>query len=212
MRQAVVTFDEGVMAEWGFAAFQDAGIRDAEILSCEGSRGVIRVHVEERPDEERLDANDTIEWWEAVASRESEFVYLVEGAAERDPDSCVDVGRLPRTERVEVDDYGFTLTYTGRQAELGEMIAELEADGTDVTLRQLRGYRVDDSPLDRLTERQRDVLRVAFECGYYDVPREASTEEVAAAVDLDDSTVSEHLQRAERNLLAAVLGGAPEPG
>lgn len=41
--------------------------------------------------------------------------------------------------------------------------------------------------------------------GYYDVPRNASTEEVAAELELDGSTVSEHLQRAERNVLRRVL-------
>jgi predicted DNA binding protein len=50
------------------------------------------------------------------------------------------------------------------------------------------------------------VLRTAHRLGYFAVPREASTAEVAAALGLDDSTVAEHLQRAERNLLDRLLG------
>lgn len=210
MRQAVVTFDDETVAEWGFAAFRDAGLREAEVLSCEGSRGVIRVHVEEQPDAERLDAIDAIEWWEEVSSDGSEHVYLVEGNAAGDPDG--DVDRLPRTEHVAIHDRGFTLTYTGQQTQIRDMIAGFEAEGTDVTLRQLRGYRVEDAPLDTLTDRQREVLQVAFQRGYYDVPRSASTEAVAADLGLDDSTVSEHLQRAERNLIAAVLGYSSDLG
>ena len=38
--------------------------------------------------------------------------------------------------------------------------------------------------------------------GYYEVPREASTADIAAEIDVDPSTVTEHLQRAERNLLS----------
>jgi len=71
--------------------------------------------------------------------------------------------------------------------------------------RIFRNYRVPDPPLGALTDRQRDVLETAFESGYDDVPRRVSTAELAAALDIDDSTVSEHLQRAERNLIAAVL-------
>ena len=39
--------------------------------------------------------------------------------------------------------------------------------------------------------------------GYYDVPRDATAKEVASEVGLDDSTVSEHLRRAERNLVSS---------
>jgi predicted DNA binding protein len=41
--------------------------------------------------------------------------------------------------------------------------------------------------------------------GYYEVPRDVSTNEIAAQLDLDSSTVAEHLQRAERNLLSTHL-------
>ena len=51
MRQAILTFDDETMTEWGFAAFQDAGIRDIEVLSCDGARGVARIHVKDKPDE-----------------------------------------------------------------------------------------------------------------------------------------------------------------
>jgi predicted DNA binding protein len=41
--------------------------------------------------------------------------------------------------------------------------------------------------------------------GFYTVPREATIDEVAAEMDLDGATVSEHLQRAERNILSQQL-------
>jgi len=41
--------------------------------------------------------------------------------------------------------------------------------------------------------------------GYYEVPKQVSSEEIAAELDLDPSTVAEHLQRAERNLLGQLL-------
>jgi predicted DNA binding protein len=57
----------------------------------------------------------------------------------------------------------------------------------------------------RLTARQREVIQTAFDLGYYEVPRAASTETVADELGLDSSTVAEHLQRAERNLLSEQL-------
>ena len=41
--------------------------------------------------------------------------------------------------------------------------------------------------------------------GYYEVPKEVSADDIAAEIDLESSTVNEHLQRAERNLLGRFL-------
>jgi predicted DNA binding protein len=73
-------------------------------------------------------------------------------------------------------------------------------------LEKLRDYRIQETPLDALTDRQQEVLQVAYDLGYYDVPRRSSTAEIASELDVDDSTVAEHLQRAERNLLKTLLG------
>ena len=56
-----------------------------------------------------------------------------------------------------------------------------------------------------LTERQRAALDTAWRCGYYDVPREGSIDEVAAELDCAISTASTLLRRAERELVADVL-------
>ena len=48
-------------------------------------------------------------------------------------------------------------------------------------------------------------MTAAYEMGYYEVPREVSTADVAAELGVDASTVTEHLQRAEHNLLARYL-------
>jgi predicted DNA binding protein len=206
MRQAILAFDEETVAEWGFGPFLKAGLRDAEVLSCEGSRGVTRLHVDERVDPDRLDDLDVVEWWELVEAGDSEYVYVVEACAEGADVPGLDADRLPRTERVSVQEGAFASTSVGSQERLREMVARLEATGVDATLERLGGYRVETTPLDGLTDRQREVLEVAYERGYYDVPRAATTDDVASDLGLHDSTVAEHLQRAERNLVGAVLG------
>lgn len=207
MRQAVLSIDHDTLAEFGFDIFQDAGLRDVEILSCEGPRGVSRIHVEERPDEQRLDDLDTVEWWEHVAAAESEHVYLIEmNVAERLAAKGVDANRLLRAEQAEVQDSGFTVNQAGSQEQLSDMLTDMKEAGFDVSLEKLQDYRVQETPLDALTDRQHEVLETAYGLGYYDVPRESSTVEVAAELGVDDSTVAEHLQRAEHNLIGALLG------
>lgn len=56
-----------------------------------------------------------------------------------------------------------------------------------------------------LTERQREVLRAAFEAGYYNWPREATGEDVASALGITSATFSEHIHAAERNILSVLL-------
>lgn len=208
MRQAVVNIGSDLLADRGFQfeVFQDAGVLDTEILSCEGPRGVLRLHVEEQLDTRRLDAMDAIQWWEQVSSEGSGYVYLIEALDTESRDtSSPDGDRFPRCEELRVTDQGLTLTWAGPQDRLHEELARLETAGTDISLEQLRGYRAQVEPLDLLTDRQREVLEVAFERGYYDVPRQASVQAIAAEFELDDSTVAEHLQRAERNLLGTLF-------
>ncbi|PAU85234.1 helix-turn-helix domain-containing protein [Halorubrum salipaludis] len=56
-----------------------------------------------------------------------------------------------------------------------------------------------------LTERQREVLTVAYDAGYFDHPKGANAGEVAASLDIDRSTFSEHVAAAQRKLLSALL-------
>lgn len=53
----------------------------------------------------------------------------------------------------------------------------------------------------RLTDRQRDVVETGVGLGYYDIPRTASQEDIAAELDCAPSTVAEHLRKAEARVL-----------
>ena len=59
---------------------------------------------------------------------------------------------------------------------------------------------------DHLTDRQFEVVQTAYEAGYYEWPREATGEEVAAELGISSATFSEHIHAAERNLLTALFG------
>jgi DNA-binding CsgD family transcriptional regulator len=210
MRQAIINVRDEDGAALGLAdvmtVFRAAGLRDIEVLSCEGSRGVARIQVDEVIDEQRLTELPTVMWWERVSDSPSGTAYLVEFNARDAPemiDACADDLLPCRT--IDVDDDGFIFDVTGSQEAITDTITAYENAGATVSLETLRDYEHREEPLDALTPRQREVLEIAYEMGYFDVPRSASTEAVAAEFDLDTSTVSEHLQRAERNLLSTVI-------
>jgi hypothetical protein len=57
----------------------------------------------------------------------------------------------------------------------------------------------------RLTDRQLEVLETAHRLGYFDCPRAANATEVAAALGIDPSTLSEHLRAAQRKLVGDLI-------
>jgi hypothetical protein len=61
------------------------------------------------------------------------------------------------------------------------------------------------SPLNRLTEKQREVMMEAYKMGYYDIPRKITSEELAERLGLVGSTVVEHLRKAEQRLMTQLF-------
>jgi len=64
-----------------------------------------------------------------------------------------------------------------------------------------------DSPISRLTDKQRKVLITAYKLGYYHVPKKISSEELARKLGLVKSTFVAHRRKAERRLLDEMLSG-----
>jgi predicted DNA binding protein len=56
-----------------------------------------------------------------------------------------------------------------------------------------------------LTDRQEDALAAAFDAGYFEWPRDATAEEVAAELDISAATLHYHLRRAESGLVSAFV-------
>ncbi|PSQ59718.1 bacterio-opsin activator [Halobacteriales archaeon SW_7_71_33] len=94
-------------------------------------------------------------------------------------------------------------TMTGHAAELSAAVEALPAD-VDVEVLRTGTYRRVARPA--VTELQREALRAAFDVGYYDLPRSADLATVADALDCSTSAASDRLRRAERRLVAGVLG------
>lgn len=63
----------------------------------------------------------------------------------------------------------------------------------------------DDDPVANLSDRQREAVAVALELGYYNQPRGTTHEDIAAELDCAPPTASDHLQKAEANIVSTVM-------
>lgn len=91
--------------------------------------------------------------------------------------------------------------------DLHESLASLreEADA-DVTIEKItRSQSAARSKTDLLSVRQREILELACDRGYYSWPREASLEGLADELEIAKPTVLEHLRKAEAKILNAEL-------
>lgn len=183
-----------------------AGLRDFEELACRGDGAIIQVDVDDRLDEEALDRLEYVDQWELVTIDEASYIYVIGFTAPSLPDEMTDHAEdLVGTCDPTIGDRGATMTFVGSQESIRGVIREYVTAGLSPDLRKLGSYEGKRRAMSELTDRQREVLEMAFEAGYYEVPRQASADEIATRLDVDASTVAEHLQRAERNLLTQHL-------
>lgn len=100
-------------------------------------------------------------------------------------------------------DRGLEVTVFGTNRAIQRAVSDLPAD-IDFTLERLGEYDGDAGRLAGvLTDRQLEVLELAVEEGYYDVPRRTTHRELAETLGVAAGTVSEHLQRIESKLVHA---------
>ncbi|KTG11363.1 bacterio-opsin activator [Haloprofundus marisrubri] len=107
-------------------------------------------------------------------------------------------------------DGSMEITYLGSDVAFRQLF-EATTEMEDVPLRfevvETGDYEPGETSLvSSLTTRQRKVVETAVETGYYRSPREASLEEVADAVGITPSTVSEHLRKIESHVFSTLFG------
>lgn len=207
MREAVLSLGDSELAELGVADLvavaRDAGVVALEELVCHGNASVVRLEVERAIDAGEFDAIEYVTEHERVPSDGDTEQYVVAFTTPAFGDRITEYADdLVGTCDPELAADGATISLVGPQDAIRGTVEEYETAGASLDLERLGTYAGRQDPLDELTARQREVVETAFDEGYYEVPREASTADVAAELGVDDSTVAEHLQRAERNLLA----------
>ena len=84
---------------------------------------------------------------------------------------------------------------------LSSLTKKLEESGCSVQI--LKKARLDKDSL--LTKRQEEIVRIAFEMGYYDHPRKKTLRELSKVFGISPSTLSEIMQRGERKIVRQYL-------
>ncbi|SNZ04285.1 hypothetical protein SAMN06269185_0510 [Natronoarchaeum philippinense] len=147
-----------------------------------------------------------------VAERDGQTVYRFE-RDRTEPCACDLVEQTgPPLADVSAADGGLELSFRAVDvAEVRAVVAALGDAFDGVRLRSLgHGSDADDADavlVDRsvLTERQRRVLRRAYELGYFEYPKGANASEVADELGIARSTFTEHLAAAQSKLYEAIL-------
>lgn len=212
LSEAVVSIPLEELADLGMEELYEqcaaAGLRDFTELVCSGGGCILHVTSDEPLPAEELRELPYVAWWERIRDGGEEpatSIGKLLPAAEPDAIDAPATHGVAPTDH-EVTDGRFSVAMVGDRSDLADRVREFEAAGASPTIERLGAYDGASAPLDAITERQETVLRTAHDLGYFEVPREATTAEVADALDLDDSTVSEHLQRAQRSILDDLLG------
>ncbi len=132
--------------------------------------------------------------------------------ADGSPFAVLDRHGIPATDTVVRDDRLLMTFHAADLPALRSVLEELQETCADMQVERLlqSSSTPEESDLvtiDRsdLTERQREVLAVAYDAGYFDHPKGANAGEVAAELDIDRSTFSEHIAAAQRKLLSRML-------
>jgi len=106
----------------------------------------------------------------------------------------------------EVRDGQVKITFLGSAKQIGDFIKLFEDAGIRTRILSLTDAHFSPhSPLSRLTEKQRRVLIMAHNLGYYEVPRKVSLVQLAERLHLAHSTLGVQLRRAERRLLNHIM-------
>lgn len=210
MREAVIHLTDEELERLGFGELvghlREAGPRSIEMLDDEGYTCVPQVEVAEELDHDLLDRLECVTDWELLAEGPDGYRYLLDlTATGLSPELGEAYDRLLGDSDPTVAADGLYLSFVGAQEAIRQVLRYYHDAGASPDLRRLARYRGDGASTSALTDRQYEVLSTALDLGFYEVPREASIDDVATALELNPSTISEHLQRAERNLLTKQL-------
>ena len=86
---------------------------------------------------------------------------------------------------------------TGEKGSLLDLIKELEKTGCEVELKKSTHL----TKRAQLTKRQEEIIRIAFEKGYYNVPKGITIDKLSKIFKVSSSTLAEILQRGEKKII-----------
>lgn len=168
---------------------------EIEVLELHDSKVTCIIHSEENTNEyyTRLTASEHVEHVERLGD---DAILITKPSCGASPAVQQNNGVLRRQNRI--DQRGRVYNILAFQHEdLTNIIKDFQSYGT-VTVESLTEFPGTEPDL---TGRQREVVQTALEAGYFEWPREISSEDLAAKLDITRGTCLEHLRKAESKLL-----------
>jgi predicted DNA binding protein len=146
-----------------------------------------------------------------VLEREKEGAYIVFFRAKQSQteSSPFDMSKIGGCVVVpfEIKDGKLKITFLGNSIQVNRLLHQAEIMEVRHKVVSLTDAKYSqESPLSRLTEKQRRILIAAYRQGYYDLPRKINSEQLAKRLDVVSSTLVEHLRKAELRILTGMLG------
>lgn len=100
-------------------------------------------------------------------------------------------------------DEGLIITASGSWESLQRTFFDVDEELEILSMNEFAPY--EKSAIQQLTERQYEALMTAQQIGYYEIPREASLEDVSDSLGCAQSTANQLLRRAENTLISSFL-------
>lgn len=197
----------GVFAEFLASTFRNRryiGIVALEADDLDASLAVIEDH-------HAVDEVDVLERYELEhADRESTTLFVRGSLTEFTPlQTLLYEGFLPLgPTKLEDGRECFDLLLNDRQelSKATEVLSEfgpvaVERISTDFSRKVTPSAAEWQELLGSIPPRQRELITLALEEGYFDIPRQTTLEELAKKMDITKTTASNHLRKAERSLM-----------
>jgi predicted DNA binding protein len=103
------------------------------------------------------------------------------------------------------------VTVIGFQEDLSDAFEQVP-EGIETSIERVGSYAPGDANyFDRLSDRQQEVLRLAYRQGYYEEPRQTTHEEIASHLDCSPANVGEILRRIENKLVDELFNQPTAP-
>ncbi len=158
-----------------------------------------------------MDADPSIAEHEALHEIDGETLYRIVWSerVRRLVDALTDRAGVVLAATADADAWQLSFRFVDHDA-LAAFQAELRERDADFALERVV---TPSEPRQReygLTQEQYETLALAVDAGYYDVPRSASTADLADDLGVSRNAVSERLRRATAALVTSTLGGPGE--
>lgn len=199
-----------------FAALADAPVRVVETRPGAADGSEVYLLSADVPDDEldalcrRLVLVDDLE---RVSERADGHLYRARVSDTLLSEEVVELGAIPRSIEATADQVTLQASLLSH-VEVGEFVERLRQRYPEVEL-DMRRER--DAPAitpggffeeleSIVTDRQLDVLREAYERGYFESPRESTGSDIAEALGVSQPTVNYHIRTSLRRLLSLLFG------